>query len=120
MHYDYVDGRRNTLFDELMLIRFTDRCQYHVYMLMYKAVHGQVPYYVSNNLYFTHDVNEINLRSGKTITLYKPLNPRYEITKNSLTYKGPSVWNALPNYMKCAANLQTFKTLYKKYFDQQP
>ena len=26
-NYDYVDVRGNTLFDELMLIRFTDRCQ---------------------------------------------------------------------------------------------
>ena len=57
-NYDYVDVRGNTLFDELMLIRFTDRCQYHVSILMYKAVHGQVPYYLSNNLYFTHEVNE--------------------------------------------------------------
>ena len=120
INYDYVDVRGNTLFDEPMLIRFVDRCQYHVSMLMYKAVHGQVPDYLSNNLYFSHEVNESNLRSGKTITLYKPLIPRYEITKNALAYKGPSVWNALPNYMKCAANLQTFKTLYKKYFYQQP
>ena len=73
INYDYVDVRGNTLFDELMLIRFVDRCQYHVSMLMYKAVHGQVPDYLSNNLYFSHEVKESNLRSGKTITLYKPL-----------------------------------------------
>ena len=70
------------------LIRFTDRCQYHVSSLMYKAVHGQVPDYLSINLYFSQQVNERYTRSGKTITLYKPFIPRYEITKNSLTYKG--------------------------------
>ena len=80
---------------------------------MYKAVHGHVPDYLSNNLYFSHEVNESNLRSGKIIILHKPLILIYEITKNPLTYKGPSVWNALPYYMKCAAHLQTFKTLYK-------
>ena len=111
-NYDYLNMRGNVLFDDLRLVRFTDRYKYHLSMLMYKAVHGLVPNYLTNNAVFSHEIHGRPLRSSGNMTLYKPL-PNYEIKKNALMHTGAPAWNALPRDIKCCTSLVAFKALYK-------
>ena len=41
--------------------------------------------------------------------------PRTELPKRSLLYSGPFVWNSLPNHLKQATSILSFKRLYKKF-----
>ena len=94
--YDYINVRGNTLFDDIMLSRFTDRFQYYVSILMFKAVIKSHTI-ISNDIHLSHEVNERDLRSCANTMLYKLYKTRltYEITQNALTYyKGPFTWNA--------------------------
>ena len=43
---------------------------YFTSVLMFKAVHGITPHYITNMSLFTFEVNECDLRSGDVTTLY--------------------------------------------------
>ena len=45
---------------------------------MFKAIHGKVPFYISNNIIFSYEVSGLNLRSLDNMNLYKPL-PNVEV-----------------------------------------
>ena len=46
--------------------------------------------------------------------LYVPC-PRTNILKRSFAYQGVLVWNSLPDHVKSACNLTTFKTMCKEF-----
>ena len=76
------------------LTRFQPGRYYFTFVLMFKAVHGITPHYITNMIIFTFEVNERDLRSGDVMTLYKSL-PHIYLYKSSLACNGPHVWNNL-------------------------
>ena len=103
------------LYDNLKLVHFSDRCRYHTSVLMFKAIHGKVPFYISNNIIFSYEVSGLNLRSLDTMNLYMPL-PNVEVFTNAPMYRGPSVWNELPLHLKNCTKVQSFINMYKRLF----
>ena len=69
--------------------------EYHIALLMFKAIHGMAPVYICNTIYFVHDVTGRNLSSYDNMNLYTP-GPNIELFKRPLAYNGPAIWNALP------------------------
>ena len=68
-NYDYINVRGDDIFNGLGLTRFQSRRDYFTSVLMFKAVHGITPHYISNMILFTFEVNERDLRSGDVMTL---------------------------------------------------
>ena len=72
------------------------------------------PQHISNNILFSYEVSQRNLRSFDNMNLYKA-KPNCEHFKNSLQYTGASIWNELPLDVKEAESVYSFKSLYKKH-----
>ena len=54
-----------------------------------------------------------NLRDNSRAQLSKPSRSKYDL--NSISYKGSSLWNALPRDMKKCLDLSTFKNMLKSW-----
>ena len=78
---------------------------------MFKYYHGALPLNLRHFLrvcdkhhYSTHTA---------TSSCLSPPKPRIELLKRSLLDSGPFVWNSLPNHLKQATSILSFKRLYK-------
>ena len=111
-NYDYINVRGDDICKGLGLTRFQTRRDDFTSVLMFKAVHGITPHYITNMIVFTFEVSERNLRSGDAMTLYKPL-PHIDLYKSSLAFNGPHVWNNLPLNLRSVVSLDIFKRTYK-------
>ena len=111
-NYDYINVRGGDIFNGLGLTILQSRRYYFTSVLMFKAVHGTTPHYISNMILFTFEVNERDLWSGDVMPLYKPL-PHIDLYKPSLAYNGPYVWNNLYFNLRSALSLDIFKVKRK-------
>jgi exonuclease III len=112
-NYDFYNVRGEHLMADLNMKSFEYRHRYHKSLLMFKAIHGLVPDFLSNYILFSYEVSQRNLRSFDNMTLYKP-KPNCEKFKKSLMYSGPEVWNTLPLTLKEQTSVMSFKKMYKK------
>ena len=102
------------LFQQLGWMRFDERVKYRKCMLMYKSLNHLAPTYLSNKFTYTYDIHSLNLRSAANHTLYIP-KPNLEIYRKSLSYSGPKIWNTLPEYVRNAPSLESFKQRYVRW-----
>jgi hypothetical protein len=112
-NYDFYNVRGENLMADLNMKSFEHRLKYHKSLLMFKAVHGLVPDFLSNYIIFNYEITQRNLRSFDNMTLYKP-KPNCEKFKKSLMYSGPDVWNSLPLCLKEQTTVNMFKKMYKR------
>ena len=113
-NYDYIHVRGDSLLEELALNTFEDRKKYHLSLLIYKSIHGIAPHYLVNQVLFSYEVNQRNLRSLDNMILYLP-KVNKNIFKNSLFYVGAQCWNTLPLYIKESTSVPCFKKHLKKH-----
>ena len=102
------------LFQQLGWMRFDERVKYRKCMLMYKSLNHLAPTYLSNKFTYTYDIHSLNLRSAANHTLYIP-KPNLEIYRKSLSYSGPKIWNTLPEHVRNAPSLESFKQRYVRW-----
>ena len=112
-NYDFINTRGATLMNDLGMTDFIMRNRYQLSLVMFKAIHGLAPDYITNNILFSYEVSQKNLRSFDNMNLYRT-KPNCEIFKKSLQYSGAIVWNQLPLHVKEAKSVNDFKYLYKK------
>ena len=79
-----------------------------VYKTVYKIVCEQCPSYLCNLVQVRND--SINLRSKNNLTFHRFKTVTYG--KECFRYKAPFYWNSLPNDMKNASSLYSFKSFY--------
>ena len=76
---------------------------------MFKVYQHITPDYISEQFTLRNNVNtSVNLRSATTCC-FIPTKPRTEYYKHSLRYSGCLVWNSLPDEIKRAESLNTFR-----------
>ena len=114
-NYDFINTRGKQLCEKLHINDFMKRTDFKTVILTYKAIHGLLPDHLMNNITFTHEITNRNTRSASNTTLYKPL-PKREVFKNAFMFRGPFIWNQLPNVLKETSTLNGFKSLYKATF----
>lgn len=102
------------LFNQLGWLRFDERVRYRKCILMYKALNNLAPTYLSNKFTYAHNMHNLDLRSATNQTLYVP-KPTLEIYRRSLTYSGPKLWNTLPESVRNAPSLGSFKQRYLRW-----
>ena len=113
---DFVSSS-SVLIKRLNWLPFHLRIEYNKLILMFKALNGQAPDYLSN-LFKFQDAQRYSTRSSATQFLCIP-KVRTELYKKSLTFSGAKVWNNLPNNMKNCQSLNEFKLLCFRHLNQQ-
>lgn len=104
------------LLKELHWLSFSDRCNYHTAVLIYKAKNNLAPKYISNLLTFSSN-EKYSLRSATHNDIVTPKH-RTNYLKNSFNYTGAHVWNTIPTYIRSLVSINAFKCNYKKYLLQ--
>lgn len=102
------------LFIELNILPFTYRTTYHIAVMVYKALNGLTPDYLTTCLSSISQVCTYNLRSATANNLMLP-RPNSDLLKKSFSFAGVQTWNSLPLELKKSTSLSIFKEHLKKY-----
>ena len=99
------------------------RIEFKIATIIYKSLHTGLPAYFNDHL--TRYTCKVNTRRGNPdklflhVPLYKPsINKSKVQFQNSLSYDGPSLWNSLPNDIRSAPTLSSFRHQLKTHLFQ--
>ena len=111
-NFDYIHSRGIDLVRSLKLQTIRERRDYFLCVLMFKCIHGLAPHYLSNDVTMHVNIHGYDTRSAENMDLYIPRCTK-EIYKRSFSYKGSSLWNKLPTWVKESTSLNDFKHNYR-------
>ena len=112
-NFDYINSRGIDLVKSLNLYIIREGRDFFLLTLMFKAIHGIAPNYLSDRIDMHFDIHGYNTRIWFNERLSSNCAQRY-IQKQFL-YLGGKLWNDLPNFVKNSANIDTFKRNYRIY-----
>ena len=106
------------MFKTLNWLTFENRCKYHTAIIVYKALNDLTPSYIkdivkisTNEKYNLRSTSRQDIAHVRYNTLYK---------KQSFTFYSIHVWNILPQCIRKASTVNTFKRNCKKFlFEHQ-
>ena len=102
------------LFQELNWLTFPKRVQYHTCNMVYKALNGQTPEYISDCFKKVSETYNRNLRSVDIDLLHIP-NSRTQFYENSFIVSATKLWNQISLHIRNINCLNSFKTALKSY-----
>ena len=102
------------LFKELSWLTFPKRVQYHTCNMVYKALNGLAPEYISEIFVKIYDTHNRILRSVDNELLRIP-GSRTKIYENSFTISAAKLWNEIPLYIRNIKDLETFEKQMKSF-----
>ena len=94
------------MLDCLQFMSINQRMIYHNLLFIFKMVHKLLPKYMCDKIVFVRDIHRYNTRNVSNIFI---LIAKKSGTQNSLFYKGLSLYNSLPAYLKDINNVNVFK-----------
>ena len=112
-NFDYIHTRGVDLVKSLKLFTIRERRDYFLNILTFKAIHGLVPNYLSNEITMKFDINGYDTRSSDGMDVYLP-RVNKDSYRNSFLYAGGVGWNALPDHVKDSHTIESFKSSYKR------
>ena len=83
---------------------------YHTACQIYKIRGSKYPKYHFNRLF-----SKMNLNSRYSRNEISRVEFELSLARSSFFYQAPQVWTSLPNYVKAAKNLSSFKKTCKKW-----
>ena len=107
----YLDHTRN-LFLKLKILDIYDINNLQVAIFMYSFCKNVLPDLFKEYFIYNRDVNKYETRN--THKLYVPFY-RYNFARSQVSYKGPIIWNMLPDEFKQCPNIFNFKKKYKGF-----
>ena len=111
---DYINCHGIGLVKRLNLYTIRERRDYFLTTLMFKAIHGIAPHYLSDRIDMHFDIHGYDTREAGSMNVYLPAVHK-EIYRNSFLYSGGKLWNELPDFVKNSTNIETFKRNYIIY-----
>ena len=81
-------------------------------IMVYKALHGQTPSYITDMFTPLNEIHEYSLRSTSSRNVFLE-GGNTEYHRKSFSYLAAKEWNQLPGNVKESATLPTFKHLIK-------
>ena len=90
------------------------RIDFKILLLVYKALNGQAPLYLSDCV--PKYVPNRPLRSANTDQLEVPKMNYKKLGEAAFCFYGPTVWNQLPVSLRLAPSVDSFKAQLKTYF----
>ena len=107
-----INTRGIDLVKTLGLMNVSQRRDYFMIMLMFKSIHGLVPNYLCDEITMQRDIAERITRSTIDNNVHVP-HITLECCKNAFAYRGPVLWNGLPENIKKCESLNSFKQSLK-------
>ena len=83
---------------------------YKVLLIVFNSLNGLAHEYLSSLLAYYGDGHSVNLAEPKVNTIHG---------EKSFQKAGHKLWNKLPNDVKCAVSLPSFKSLLKTHLFEQ-
>ena len=105
------DHVTDLLRDNLHWLRVPQRIRYKLCLIAYKALNNLMPDYISD---LCIRVANNRLRSSAKNLLLVPRSST-KFGECSFSVSGPTAWNSLPNHVRSAPSLETFKAQLKTY-----
>ena len=102
------DTPSQEMFQELEWLAVPNRIDYNKAVLTYRALNNLTPAYITNLLKPMSQVHSLNLRSSENGSLYVPRS-RTSLYSGSFSCSAPRLWNALPQCVREAGSLDSFK-----------
>ena len=113
-NFDYINCRGIDLVKRLNLYTIRERRDYVFTTLMFKAIHGIAPQYLSDRIDMHFDIHGYDTGEAGSMNVYLPAVHK-EIYRNSFLYSGGKLWNELSDFVKNSTNIETFKRNYRIY-----
>lgn len=110
---DFMTPSRS-MFQQLGWLAFPKRVQYHTSIMVYKALKGKAPEYLSNLLVKSSETHCRHLRSGENEALRVPFS-RTSYFEKSFSIAGAKAWNSLPVHVRQSSDLNAFKMSLKSF-----
>ena len=98
---------------QLHWLPITKRCQFKILPMTYKASHHNAPPYICDMLSWYQPAR--TLRSASTTSLVPNRNRTIRYGRRLLDTSSAALWNPLPDYIKSADTIITFKTYLMTY-----
>ena len=114
-NFDYENYNGIDLVRDLGWLSFERRVKYMTAVMMFKAIHGQVPHYISDEIYLNRDIAVCSTRSAVSMNAYCPKYSK-ELLHKAFFINGPEIWNSLPASLQNISTLVIFKFECKKHF----
>ena len=112
-NFDYINVRRISLIRSLKWMTISERCEHFTAMLMFKAINGLVPNYLSDSIVMAGESHDRHTRLSESRDVHIPSHNSSAL-KRSFIYNGSVLWNALPEENKVSDSIFTFKKRYKE------
>jgi len=100
-----LDTSSRVVLHDLKWLTLSERIFFHRCIMVYKALHGQSPNYITNK--FRHMTHSYNTRNSLNLELLKC---KTNIGQRTLTFAGACDWNSLPPHVKHSSSLTVFKS----------
>ena len=89
--------------EQLNILPLEKQFEYNKCIMMYKVVCDMAPTYLCT-IFERSQTRYENSRSD-----LKPIRPRIDLVKTSLSFSGASLWNSLPQYLRERTSISSFK-----------
>ena len=111
-NFDFINHRGEDIVKSLNWPTVTERFTYLTACMMFKAVNGLTPNYISDNVTMARDMHDRDTRLSRSNDVHIPPH-NSAILKRSFMYNGSVVWNNLSEELKALHCLNDFKKAYK-------
>ena len=112
--------RKNTSNDTFCVLNWLNlasRRKMHKCILVFKCLNNLVPKYLTQ--YFTRNADLHNYYATRRSNDVHPPKPKRNMGKRTFKYAGAIYFNSLPNYVKSATSVNSFKQMLTEYFTLQ-
>ena len=99
--------------EEMNCISIYERILLQKARFMYKVSTEAVPVYISD-LFEKECKIQSNLRFS-SFKNYKTPRPKLELYKETLSYSGPSIWNKIPESIRCSNTIESFTSNFLRW-----
>ena len=109
--------RSLTLYKKFRVMKISDRIDYKMVALTYKAVNGIAPDYMTDMFKPVRDTHTRSTRAAAAGDLAVPV-ARLKLRRNALAHRGAKLFNQCNNDVRTAGSIECFKKRYfNEYFD---
>ena len=112
-NFDTVNTRGIYLVKQLGWQTIEERINYYLSITMYNCVYGHAPMNLCNCIIMASEANDRDTRINDTLQAHIPY-CRTNSLKKSFMFRGSNIWNTLPENVKNANSVTSFKSMIKK------
>ena len=111
-NFDYLNTNSIDLIRSLRWANVQERWDYFTAVLLYKAIHGLTPMYMTDNVVMAGETHDRDTRLSDSNDVNIPPH-NSNVLKRSFIYNGSVIWNNLPDEIRMATDVADFKWGYE-------